>query len=256
MKNLYILFFAVVLTMTMSACSFVESFDISSADQTEDIVTGTLEQDETEDLAEETEIPDETVQEADEETVDDEEIDQEVEQDVEEEDVLDDVVTSVLVHECDENCTHDDLDTLISNSGLTIDAVDEFILVYQNNAIDSEYLIALNEAESINTMVDVATVANEEWENAITNILILLKLEMDEVEWSDLNVAQIAWENDIQIVADEILSSSESEGSNARVYYAQELMYYYRDRAIELAVMYYDMTGVVEMPNSEIEAVG
>lgn len=192
------------------------------------------------------------VQEEVEDTVEDE-----TDEEVEAEDSTDtQVLFSTLVHTCDENCDHEEVSTLISSSGLTIDADETFVLEYQENAIDIDYLIALNEAESITTMVEIANEASAKWENAITNILLLLKEEMDEVEWSDLNISQTAWENDIDIVADELLSETESAGSTGRVDYAQGMMYYYRDRAIELAVMYYDMMNIVELPNPELEAVG
>ncbi len=137
-----------------------------------------------------------------------------------------------------------------------IEAPAAFRNIYMGNYIDEQYVIDLDNAENLTEMIIICEDTAFSWRIAIDNIYSKLIEIMDEVQRNDLEVAHNAWNNDVPIMINEIEDEVKELGSVGGFEAAQKIMYIYRNRAIELALMYYELEGEVILPPDIGEAVG
>ncbi len=137
-----------------------------------------------------------------------------------------------------------------------IQGPDEFVDEYEENVIDETYLDGLDDASDLLTMRMLADDAADAWNIAIDNIMYKLVEVLSEDEAETIQIEQSAWENDIPLQIEEIQAEYADQGSTGSFTASQEVMEIYRNRAIELAVKYYELTEEVVLPPDISEAVG
>lgn len=116
-----------------------------------------------------------------------------------------------------------------------------FVAAFMENPIDQRYLDDLDLASSLTEIADVNNAAAESWKNQIDAAYIHILEIADEETVSRVKAEQEAWldaQNDqLQTIRDQ----AEEEGAVAAVNVSENIMLYYRSRAIDLCAVLYSL---------------
>ena len=118
-----------------------------------------------------------------------------------------------------------------------------FIKEFLENPIDAQYEADMNDAASMTAMVDACTKASESWKTQIDSVYMIILEDADEATAGVVKAEQEEWltqqNNNLQKIRDEV----DEEDAMAAMTVAENIMLYYRSRAIDLCAVLYEVEG-------------
>ena len=136
------------------------------------------------------------------------------------------------------------------------DAGDEdFQTAFSGNAIDTDYLTAINAATDTVSSVRAGNNAKSRWSTQIEISLDTLK-ELDESVYEEQEQAQEEWEANLDSAIEEVKANISTDGSLGNVESAYNVMLLYRNRAAEVLYQIYLINGEVDVNAGVGEAEG
>ncbi len=136
------------------------------------------------------------------------------------------------------------------------DAGDEdFQTAFSGNAIDTDYLSAINTATDVVASVRAGNNAKTRWNTQIEISLDTLK-ELDESVYEEQEKAQEEWEASLDSAVEKIKANITTDGSLGNIESAYNVMLLYRNRAAEVLYQIYLINGEVDVNAGVGEAKG
>ena len=119
----------------------------------------------------------------------------------------------------------------------------EFVKEFMENPIDAQYEADMNDAASMTAMVDACTKASESWKMQIDSVYMIILEDADAATVETVKAEQEEWlnqqNNNLQKIRDEV----NEEDAMAAMTVAENIMLYYRSRAIDLCAILYEADG-------------
>ena len=122
---------------------------------------------------------------------------------------------------------------------------DDFMQEFMTNPIDLKYEEDMNYAASGAAMVDACTEASNSWIAQIDAVYMQILDTADEETAEKVKKEQEAWVNNKNDSLQEIRNAVSEDDAMASVTVAENIMLYYRTRAIDLCAVLYEIDGVV-----------
>ena len=122
---------------------------------------------------------------------------------------------------------------------------DAFMQEFMTNPIDLKYEEDMNYAASGAAMVDACTEASNSWIDQIDAVYMQILDIADTDTAEKVKKEQEAWVNNKNDSLQEIRNAVSKEDAMASVTVAENIMLYYRSRAIDLCAVLYEIDGVV-----------
>ncbi len=122
---------------------------------------------------------------------------------------------------------------------------DAFIEEFMTNPIDAQYDEAMDEAASGSAMIDACNTAAESWKKQIDSVYMQILSSADEEKAAEVKKSQEEWVNSQNDQLRAIRENVDKEDAMAAVTAAENIMFYYRSRAIDLCVILYEIEGQI-----------
>ena len=122
---------------------------------------------------------------------------------------------------------------------------DAFVEEFMTNPIDAQYDADMDDAASGSAMIDACNTAMESWKKQIDSVYMQILNTADEKKAAEVKKAQEEWVNNQNDQLREIRENIDEEDAMAAVTAAENIMLYYRSRAIDLCVILYEIDGQI-----------
>jgi len=122
---------------------------------------------------------------------------------------------------------------------------DAFVQEFMTNPIDAQYDEDMDNAASGSAMIDACNAAVESWKKQIDSVYMHILNSADEEKAKEVKKAQEEWINDQNDHLREIRENVDQEDAMAAVTAAENIMLYYRSRAIDLCAVVYELEGQI-----------
>lgn len=120
---------------------------------------------------------------------------------------------------------------------------EEFRKVFEENPIDAQYAADLELASSVAAIVAASNTASESWQEQIDSVYTQILERGDDETVEQVKEEQSHWVNEQSDALQEIRDAVSEDDSMAAVTVAENIMLYYRTRAIDLCAVLYEIDG-------------
>ena len=122
---------------------------------------------------------------------------------------------------------------------------DAFIEEFMVNPIDAQYDEDMDNAASGSAMIDACNTASDSWKNQIDSVYMLILENADKDTAEKVKAEQEEWVNNQNDQLREIRENVNKEDAMAAVTASENIMLYYRSRAIDLCAVLYEIEGQI-----------
>lgn len=122
---------------------------------------------------------------------------------------------------------------------------DAFVQEFMTNPIDAQYDEEMDLAASGADMIDACNNAIESWKKQIDSVYMHILNSADEEKAAEIKNSQEEWINRQNDQLREIRDNVDTEDAMAAVTAAENIMLYYRSRAIDLCAVLYELEGQI-----------
>ena len=120
---------------------------------------------------------------------------------------------------------------------------EEFRKAFEENPIDAQYAADLELASSVAAIVAASNTASESWQEQIDSVYTQILERGDDETVEQVKEEQSHWVNEQSDALQEIRNAVSEDDSMAAVTVAENIMLYYRTRAIDLCAVLYEIDG-------------
>lgn len=120
---------------------------------------------------------------------------------------------------------------------------DDFRTAFEENPIDAQYAEDLELAASMATIIAASNTASESWQAQIDSVYKQILERGDEETVEQAKEAQSHWINEQSDALKAIRDAVSEDDAMAAVTVAENIMLYYRTRAIDLCAVLYEIDG-------------
>ena len=120
---------------------------------------------------------------------------------------------------------------------------DAFVEDFMNNPIDAQYVEEMEYAASVSAMIYACNTAAESWKDQIDAVYMQILDAADAELAGEIKAEQEEWLSAQNNELKEIRETVESDDVMASVTVAENIMLYYRSRAIDLCAVLYELDG-------------
>lgn len=120
---------------------------------------------------------------------------------------------------------------------------DDFRTAFEENPIDAQYAEDLELAASMATIIAASNTASESWQAQIDSVYKQILERGDEETVEQAKEAQSHWVNEQSDALKAIRDAVSEDDAMAAVTVAENIMLYYRTRAIDLCAVLYEIDG-------------
>ena len=120
---------------------------------------------------------------------------------------------------------------------------DAFIYEFAGNPIDARYETEMEDAASASAMIDACSTAANNWKEQIDAVYMQILDSADEALAAKVKAEQETWISGQNDSLREIRSAVSEDDAMASVTVAENIMLYYRSRAIDLFAVLYEIDG-------------
>ena len=120
---------------------------------------------------------------------------------------------------------------------------EEFRKAFEENPIDAQYAADLELASSVAAIVAASNTASESWQEQIDSVYTQILERGDDETVEQVKEEQSHWVNEQSDALQEIRNAVSKDDSMAAVTVAENIMLYYRTRAIDLCAVLYEIDG-------------
>ena len=118
---------------------------------------------------------------------------------------------------------------------------EEFRKAFEENPIDAQYAADLELASSVAAIVAASNTASESWQEQIDSVYTQILERGDDETVEQVKEEQSHWVNEQSDALQEIRNAVSEDDSMAAVTVAENIMLYYRTRAIDLCAVLYEI---------------
>ena len=120
---------------------------------------------------------------------------------------------------------------------------DAFMDEFMSNPIDAQYETEMEDAASASAMIDACNTAANNWKEQIDAVYMQILDSADDTLAAKVKAEQETWISDQNDSLREIRSAVSEDDAMASVTVAENIMLYYRSRAIDLCAVLYEIDG-------------